>query len=345
MRINNGKKTLFESFVQHLAEDDENAVNIDTYISHYEYQPEIEPEDYFRSSGDSSYFTVVKNEREAAEFNYHSDYWGSADQYQEDNVELVSSLEYYIESGDKLYFREEDGNKHYFTVTGVAIDRQYNSISHTKILIKEDKPVKESVKLNETTNKGIQAKKDDLYNRIRQALKDAGEKEWENIVGYVNRLPKEQADMFDKEETELGCIDMIHSILTYGSERNIDNLVQNEYLKRYIDELGEDKVRELLAGEVEEYKNATINKDVYTDGEGVTYNSVTFKDDLEESDANVVLHEFDEEYEDLCDENGNALIICANCGEAVPEDYISDDERFIHDGPICLQCIENGYGE
>ena len=31
--------------------------------------------------------------------------------------------------------------------------------------------------------------------------------------------------------------------------------------------------------EIEEFKSATINKDVYTDSEGVTYNSVTFKDE------------------------------------------------------------------
>ena len=38
---------------------------------------------------------------------------------------------------------------------------------------------------------------------------------------------------------------------------------------------------ELLKNEIEEYNNATINRNVYTDSEGVTYNSVTFKDDIE----------------------------------------------------------------
>ena len=419
------------------------AININTYISHYEYQPEIESEDEFRSSGDSSYFTVVKNERDAEKFNYHSDYWGSEDEYQEDNVELVSSLESYIESGDPLYFNDEEtGEKHFFTVTGIAIDKQYNSISHTKILIKDvnlkessnnanvfkeaykysrhknrlnesaqgmaniiwgadtsvndmsaeekenleamdeaignfedsynegaitkteflkqvrliasefnlndeegnklynfysgsyegapddvgedeeftmydqdsDKHVRvwkqdgkwydeegnrymgyltkqdikkyfkgnwieESEILTETTNKGIEEKKQALYDRIRQALKDAGDEDWENIVNYVKRLPQEQVDAFDLEEDEIWCIEMIHSILTYTSDRDIDRLIKDRYLQKYIDELGEDKVRELLAGEIEEYKNATINRDVYTDSEGVTYNSVKFRDD------------------------------------------------------------------
>lgn len=132
---------LTESILKNLKEEHENvAIDIDIYIRHYEYQPDIEPEEVFRSSGDSSYFTVVKNEQEAERFNYHSDYWGSESEYQEQNVELVSSLEDYIESGDPMYFEDDDGSKHYFTVTGVAIDRQYNSISHTKILIKEIEP-------------------------------------------------------------------------------------------------------------------------------------------------------------------------------------------------------------
>ena len=45
-----------------------------------------------------------------------------------------------------MYFTDDDtGEKYYFTVTGVAIDRQYNSISHTKILIKEEDSVIENI--------------------------------------------------------------------------------------------------------------------------------------------------------------------------------------------------------
>ena len=139
--------------------------------------------------------------------------------------------------------------------------------------------IEESEILTETTNKGIEEKKQALYDRIRQALKDAGDEDWENIVNYVKRLPQEQVDAFDLEEDEIWCIEMIHSILTYTSDRDIDRLIKDRYLQKYIDELGEDKVRELLAGEIEEYKNATINRDVYTDSEGVTYNSVKFRDD------------------------------------------------------------------
>lgn len=39
------------------------------------------------------------------------------------------------------------------------------------------------------------------------------------------------------------------------------------------------------------------------------------------------------------------LIKCDNCGEMVPENYICKRDALNGDGNICLQCIENGYGE
>lgn len=41
------------------------------------------------------------------------------------------------------------------------------------------------------------------------------------------------------------------------------------------------------------------------------------------------------------------LFKCDNCGDLVPEDYLSDND-FITEGGrlnICMQCIENGYGQ
>lgn len=129
-----------------LLKEFDSATDIYMYIDRYKYQPDIIPEDVFKKGSDWSYFTIVKTEQEAKEFNYHSDYWGTDIQYQRDNVELLADLEDYIASGDKMYFTDDDtGEKYYFTVTGVAIDRQYNSISHTKILIKEEDSVNESI--------------------------------------------------------------------------------------------------------------------------------------------------------------------------------------------------------
>ena len=169
-----------EEYRNSLNEDDnEECVDIDAYIGHYEYPPEIEPEEEFRNGGDSSYFTVVKNEREAEKFNYHSDYWGSEDEYQQQNVELVSSLESDIENGTKFCMYDGD-NKFVFTITGIAIDRQYNSISHTKILINPETPMVECGELTE----GYENKKE---RKIPTGLTDDKSKDVINaVVGQLS---------------------------------------------------------------------------------------------------------------------------------------------------------------
>lgn len=78
-----------------------------------------------------SYFKLIKNVHEAEVFNYHSDYWGDAEEYQEQNVELIDALSPYI--GKKVTITFEDGQIQ-GTLLGIAIDRQYNSLSHTKVV-------------------------------------------------------------------------------------------------------------------------------------------------------------------------------------------------------------------
>ena len=147
------------------------------------------------------------------------------------------------------------------------------------------KKVKESENLEETTNKGIEQRRQDLYSRTRQKLKDAGDKNWEDLINLKDRLSPEDLENYDKEYDEISTIEMIHSILTYSPKENwnVDYIMENRYMKNYIDKLGEDKVRELAQQEVDEYiNNAIVNQDVYTDSEGVSYNSITFKNESEE---------------------------------------------------------------
>lgn len=138
------------------------------------------------------------------------------------------------------------------------------------------------LRLVESTNTEIKRMQQDLYARERQALKDLGDPNWEDLVGLKDRLPEEQFDAFMKEEGKIRAIEMIHSILTYAEPENwtTDYVMSNKYMKRYIEELGEDVVFDIVNQEIEEYKNnAIIDKDVHTDSEGVTYNSVRFKNE------------------------------------------------------------------
>ena len=162
----------------------------------------------------------------------------------------------------------------------------------------EEKP------LTETTDKEIEKMKQDLYARERQALKDLGDENWEDIVGLSGRMPEEMLNKFLEEREIINTIEMIHSILTYTSEANwnVDYVMNNKYMQRHIKELGEEKVKELAEQEIEEYKQATINKDIYTDSEDVSYNSVTFKDDVNESKNITEDEEIEDEQEETLDE-------------------------------------------
>ena len=162
----------------------------------------------------------------------------------------------------------------------------------------EEKP------LTETTDKEIEKMKQDLYARERQALKDLGDENWEDIVGLSGRMPEEMLNKFLEKREIINTIEMIHSILTYTSEANwnVDYVMNNKYMQRHIKELGEEKVKELAEQEIEEYKQATINKDVYTDSEDISYNSVTFKDDVNESKNITEDEEIEDEQEETLDE-------------------------------------------
>ena len=106
--------------------------NITYVLEWFEYPPDVTTEEWLGS--DYYYRTLVKSVNEAERFNYHSDYWGDADEYQEDNIVLMEGLEPYI--GERCYV-EEGEDYIEGTLEGILIDNQYNSISHTCILFSD----------------------------------------------------------------------------------------------------------------------------------------------------------------------------------------------------------------
>lgn len=81
---------------------------------------------------DYRYHTLIKSRDEALKYNYQPDFWGTADEYQKDNVKFVSELAPYI--GKQVLAFDDDT---VFTLQGVLIDNQYNSLDHTKVLVEE----------------------------------------------------------------------------------------------------------------------------------------------------------------------------------------------------------------
>lgn len=116
-----------------LIEDYEDVEDISYLVFDTSYgQKDIQELDIASREEIDHYFTLVRNVHEAEVFNYHSDYWGYAEDYQEQNVELIDALSPYVNKKVTITF--EDGQIQ-GTLLGIAIDRQYNSLSHTKVVL------------------------------------------------------------------------------------------------------------------------------------------------------------------------------------------------------------------
>lgn len=204
---------------------------------------------------------------------------------------------------ESCYSESEDPTKGEEALKTIEDQLERNWKMKTEVGIEEAEEV-----LTETTNKELRARREAYREKQRQALRDAGDPNPEDIVGIAKRLPSEVCKELDIEGTILDCIEMIHSILTYAPDNNrtLEYVLDNKYMQKYIEKLGEDKVREIANQEVEEYKNATINSNVYTDSEGVTYNSVTFKDDIKES-CEEKMKEADEIYGNELNEDSEVI--------------------------------------
>lgn len=81
------------------------------------------------------------------------------------------------------------------------------------------------------------------------------------------------------------CLRMINSIIAYHwyegqtAKRLLDwelNDRHHSYLKEYVNKFGYDEVLSLVQDQLDDTK--FVERDVFTDGEGVSYNSITWKE-------------------------------------------------------------------
>jgi len=86
---------------------------------------------------------------------------------------------------------------------------------------------------------------------------------------------------------ELSCREMINSCLCYGYD-----FLKSRYSKSYIEELGEERVLDLYNEQKADFAKATVSHDVYQDSEGVSYNSIKWADELEETNKNNIEYDY-----------------------------------------------------
>lgn len=123
--------------------------------------------------------------------------------------------------------------------------------------------------------------------QLEKIKRDLNTKYYGDKVRTPDNLNLPITDQDKKTFIELDCIEMINSCLVYGSNpyRKIKKWwyghgeCERSYLSDYEDKLGVQRVRELVDGQVEEFKNVVIHKNCYTDSEGCSYNSVEYWDD------------------------------------------------------------------
>ena len=102
--------------------------------------------------------------------------------------------------------------------------------------------------------------------------------------GWIDGKYFKPSHEYKMREEELSCIDMINSILAYDwFGESAESVIKAEekkyynYLEDYVDMFGRDKVVELIQGQIDDISE--IKRNVHTDNEGISYNSIIWRED------------------------------------------------------------------
>ena len=116
-----------------------------------------------------------------------------------------------------------------------------------------------------------------------QKKKELREEMNANGYGWIDGKYIKPPEEYTLRDRELSCISMIDSILCYNcrgwqdAERVLayEESSRYNYLADYVKLFGRDKVVELIQGQIDSIESISVN--VYTDSEGLTYNSINYK--------------------------------------------------------------------
>lgn len=251
-----------------LKEDNEEAEDI-TYILD-EYNGEVDFVTKEELGLDYTYRVLITSVSEAQNYNYHSDYWGSDSEYQEQNVDLMWQLEKYV--GKTVKIKYEDTTV-YAKLIGILIDKQYNSIDHTKILIE---PINMNESSQESNTKAEKIKKN--LEKISKGEDDDFEVEagFNEFPGILKKLDKKDRlkgfmmlYMSNPKIDELNTW-TLDDLINYIKET--DTYYEDD--KKYIDECI-NLINELDESSLEDSRNNVIKElSSIIEGAGLTYEEV-----------------------------------------------------------------------
>lgn len=120
---------------------------------------------------------------------------------------------------------------------------------------------------------------------LEQKRKECRDKMATEGYGWVDGKYIQPPASYKLVSEELQCVDMINSILAYGGfGLTAEEILQcqeqsyHNYLAQYVGLLGRRRVIELIQGQIDSI--ITIHSSVFTDDEGVTYNSIVWKNEV-----------------------------------------------------------------
>ncbi len=102
------------------------------------------------------------------------------------------------------------------------------------------------------------------------------EKIKKEIPEFDNGIPCQLTLEQKQLHRELDCREMINSCLCYGYD-----FIESHYSKAYIKDLGIDRVKQLYNEQKADFDKAVVLHNVGEDGEGNSYNSIKWEDELE----------------------------------------------------------------
>lgn len=120
--------------------------------------------------------------------------------------------------------------------------------------------------------------------QLKQAERTLREEMNAQGFGLINGKYIKPPQEYELRERELSCISMINSILAYSCHGyTAEEVMAHEesayrnYLADYVEMLGREKVVALIQGQIDSIDH--VEQNVYTDSEGLMYNSIIWKDE------------------------------------------------------------------
>lgn len=119
--------------------------------------------------------------------------------------------------------------------------------------------------------------------QFEQKKKELHEEMNSKGFGWIDGKYVQPPEEYKLREKELGCVNMINSILAYGgfgldaeSVMAREEKAYHNYLAPYVNILGREKVVELIQEQINSIKGIITN--VHTDSEGCSYNSIVWNE-------------------------------------------------------------------